>query len=529
MKRLNLVIFLAVSLVANLIFPSANAAVSDNQGAAAPLFYWGAPAHSEMTWMTRDVLVTKSGDATYFSIIGNWTPPFYLGVQDFDNAKTGQKKKVAIFSAWDTYENNNCTNCTGDSAPSVGRTTIKDLGPGVRAPGRFGYEGTGVNSFIDDFGWKVGDRIRAVVSLRPVSDGTEISAALQLNESKWRYFGTYKYAAKFTTLEPGYSFIEDFGNTPRIVRAAEFGNTWMENEDASIRTPINSVTGWANGDANKNYHLYKQLNPTGLWAQAGGDEFFSKHEYVPFKLDVPQELLIPLEARISALNLSGEAQRIYEQKYLESKWNRVAKAAAELKAKQAEEAKDKAVADAKSSAEAAAKIAQDKAVADAKAAAEAAAKIAQDKAVADAKAAAEAAAKIAQDKAVADAKAVSEAAAKIALDKVLTEARAEAKAAEAAAKLAQDIAASENRTTSELLTKLQNDFSNLSANYANYLNKYNEATSQIEFLQGAVKTLQEQVTSLLKPKSETIVCTKGSAFKVVKGITPKCPVGYKKN
>ena len=170
-----------------------------------------------------------------------------------------------------------------------------------------------------------------------------------------------------------------------------------------------------------------------------------------------------------------------------------------------------------------------------KAAAEAAAKIAQEKAVADAKAAAEAAAKIAQDKAVADAKAAQAAAqAELAASKAAAQAaqaaaQAELAASKAAAKLAQDIAASENRTTSELLTKLQNDFSNLSANYANYLNKYNEATSQIEFLQGVVKTLQVQVTELLKPRSETIVCTKGSVFKIVKGITPKCPVGYKKN
>ncbi len=123
------------------------------------------------------------------------------------------------------------------------------------------------------------------------------------------------------------------------------------------------------------------------------------------------------------------------------------------------------------------------------------------------KAAAEAAAKIAQDKAVADAKAAAEAAAKIALDK----------------------AASENRATSDLLAKLQSDYSNLSANYASYLNKYNEATSQIEFLQGVVKTLQAQVTEFLKPRPETIVCTKGSTFKVVKGIAPKCPAGYKKS
>ena len=218
-------------------------------------------------------------------------------------------------------------------------------------------------------------------------------------------------------------------------------------------------------------------------------------------------------------------------------------AAAEAAAKIAQ---DKAVADAKNAAEAAAKIIRDKAVADAKAAAEAlakyesavanakaaaeaVAKIEQVIAVAEAKSAAEAAAKIAQDKAVAEAKSAAEAAAKIALDKTLNEAKTEAKAAEAAAKIAQESAASENRTTSELLAKLQNDFSNLSASYANYLSKYNEATSQIEFLQGVVKILQVQVTALLKPKSETIVCTKGTAFKVVKGITPKCPVGFKKN
>ena len=147
------------------------------------------------------------------------------------------------------------------------------------------------------------------------------------------------------------------------------------------------------------------------------------------------------------------------------------------------------------------------------------------------KAAAEAAAKIAQDKAVAEAKAAQAelAASKAAAQAAQAAAQAELAASKAAAKLAQEIAAAENRNTSELLTKLQSDFSNLSANYANYLNKYNEATSQIELLQGVVKTLQEQVTALLKPKSETIVCTKGSAFKVVKGIAPKCPSGYKKN
>ena len=143
---------------------SASAEIDDSAGATAINFFWEAPNYSEMTWITRDVLITKSGDATYFSIIGNWTPPFYLGVQDFNNPTTGRIKKVAIFSAWDTYENNNCTNCGPETRPSVGKTTMKEIGAGV-TPGEFGYEGTGVNAFINDFGWKVGDRIRAVVIL----------------------------------------------------------------------------------------------------------------------------------------------------------------------------------------------------------------------------------------------------------------------------------------------------------------------------------------------------------------------------
>jgi hypothetical protein len=308
---------------------SASAEIDDSAGATAINFFWEAPNYSEMTWITRDVLITKSGDATYFSIIGNWTPPFYLGVQDFNNPTTGRIKKVAIFSAWDTYENNNCTNCGPETRPSVGKTTMKEIGAGV-TPGEFGYEGTGVNAFINDFGWKVGDRIRAVVSLRPVNDGTEISAALQLNDSKWRYFGTYKYAKKFTTLEPGYSFIEDFGNTPRIVRGAEFGNTWMESEDLSSRTPINFVQARANTNPNMRYHMIKQLNPTGQWGQVGGDEFVSKQEYVPAKIEVSEELLIPLEARVTALNLSGDAQKKYEEKYLQNKINREAKLKTEV-------------------------------------------------------------------------------------------------------------------------------------------------------------------------------------------------------
>jgi|688.fasta_scaffold102020_2 hypothetical protein len=325
-----LALITSLALLGATFSASANAEITDSAGATAVNFFWQAPTHSEMTWLTRDVVVTKSGEGTYFSIIGNWNPPFYLGVQDYKHPRSGGRNKIAIFSAWDTYDKNDCMTCGPETRPTEGRTVVKDLGPDVYSGG-FGYEGTGAQGFIWDFDWKIGDRIRAVVNLKTVSDGTEISAALQLNDSKWRYFGTYKYSKKFNTLEPGYSFIEDFLKTPRTVRAAEYGNTWMENDDLSLRTPINFVQARANTDPNTQYHLIKQLNPTSLWAQVGGDEFISKQEYVPAKIEVSEDLLIPLDARVTALNLSGDLLKKYEDKYLQDKTKResMIKAAAE--------------------------------------------------------------------------------------------------------------------------------------------------------------------------------------------------------
>jgi hypothetical protein len=315
--------FLATSLLLSTILfgattPHSLAAVSDAEGAIAVNFFWGAPSNSEMTWITRDVLITESGDTSYFSIIGNWTPPFYLGVQEIRNAATGAVRKNAIFSAWDTHDDGSCTTCGPESRPTNGRTVMTQVGPGV-TPSQFGYEGTGANAFINDFGWKVGDRVRAVVNLRQLADGTEISAALQLNDQPWRFFGTYKYAKKFANLEPGYSFIEDFGRKPMIVRSAEYGNTWMESEDLTKRAPINSVQARANTGANTKHHLIKQRNKTSLWAQIGGDQFISEQRYVPAAIEVPLNSYIPIEARLTTLNLEGTAAQNYKTQWLSNK------------------------------------------------------------------------------------------------------------------------------------------------------------------------------------------------------------------
>lgn len=314
--------------------------VSEKQGAIAINYFWGYPsgfANTGMTWLAREVKVSKSGDSTYFSIIGNWTPPFYLGIQESHNLVTGEIRKNAIFSAWDTYDGNDCTNCGPETRPTNGRTTVVKLGEGVTGGNGFGFEGTGVNAFINDFGWKEGDTVRAVVNLRPLDDGTEISAALQLNNQPWRYFGTYKYAKKFSQLEPGYSFIEDFGGKPWIVRSATFGKTWMENENQTGSKVIEEVTARANEGLNSPYHLIAKKEEWGLWAQVGGDEFISKRDPVTVLLKQSGNLSIPIDARLAALDLKGDERMNYLLNMNQ------AKAAAELKSKQ--EAESKAAAD----------------------------------------------------------------------------------------------------------------------------------------------------------------------------------------
>ena len=158
------------------------------------------------------------------------------------------------------------------------------------------------------------------------------------------------------------------------------------------------------------------------------------------------------------------------------------------------------------------------------------------KVAAETKAASDAAAKIAQEKAVAEAraeaKAAAESAAKIAQEQALAVARSEAKAAADAAADAAKIllvkSADENKQIKDQLSKLESDYAGLNSNYKDYTTKYAEALAQIEALQGVVATLQTQVADLMKPKPETIVCTKGTSYKIVKAITPKCPAGYKK-
>ena len=93
----------------------------------------------------------------------------------------------------------------------------------------------------------------------------------------------------------------------------------MENEDLTKRAPINSVQARANTGANTKYHLIKQRNKTSLWAQIGGDQFISEQRYVPAAIEVPLNSYIPIEARLTTLNLEGTAAQSYKTQWLSNK------------------------------------------------------------------------------------------------------------------------------------------------------------------------------------------------------------------
>jgi hypothetical protein len=312
-QALSFFIVLALSLA----IPSAGRA--DLTAATAINFFWDTPAGKQNkvgTWLIREAEITAVGDASYFAIIGNWTPPFYIGVQEL-SYRTGKAERVALFSAWDTYTDNYCTTCSPESRSDKGSLTrIKELGTGV-VPGVFGYEGTGVNSWMNDFTWSVGDRIRAVINLRPVTNGTEISAALQKNEEPWRYFATYVYSKSYSSLESGYSFIEDFGGRPYTVRSAEFRSSWGESERLDEIVRLTRVGGQRNettSQINPN-HRIEQRSKSGIWGEVGNTSGDVNRIWRSHSVEIDESSLIPIEARIAALNLTGTKASEYKAQY----------------------------------------------------------------------------------------------------------------------------------------------------------------------------------------------------------------------
>ena len=325
MTKLKSTITAAALILATMTGTLSASAAEINQAAPAPsvnIFWQSYSPTAASTWLQREVVVEKSAPNTYFSIIGNWTPPFYLGIQQLGYDRSGNPKKVALFSAWDVYADNTCTSCS-TATQNYGLIKVVKLGDGIRG-GRFGNEGTGAQAFIDNFDWNIGDRVQAVVHLTPVKGGSELSSAIRLNDGPWRYFATYFYPKTFTKLEAGYSFIEDFGGTPNLERAAVYQNSWMESEYGDISAPMDLANVTPNSsNTNRNFHK-AESRPFGAWVKSGGSADYSETGSYPFAIQQNPSNKISHEAKAAVLSSQPELLAAYNSKLAELAKSRAA-------------------------------------------------------------------------------------------------------------------------------------------------------------------------------------------------------------
>ncbi|CAN2192834.1 ATP-synt_Fo_b domain containing protein [Candidatus Nanopelagicaceae bacterium] len=444
--------------------------------------YFDVISRKQYRYIYKEVTISDSVNSTYFMINGlngdPRFPDFYGGVQQL-----GDGSRIALFSTWD-LGTSNCDyfSCKPEDAEQKNKISL--FAKGARATGqRYGGEGTGMTSRINDLNWKVGQKISWLVSLEPAGADSLLSVAIKLEGEPWEFFASHLIPTRYKYgLGGGYGFIEDFGfPTPFSKRSMAIGPTIGETPDGVTDYFTNVYVGSGGAIKNKkNRHKVTVVGPTilgevGIAPQSDAEENYRLRLGIPSaKPDyIEGKLLLEMVTSEKSTRYQEEIQKLEADK--KAKTEADAKAAAELKAKQ--EAEAKVAAELKAKQEAEAKVA-----AELKAKQEAEAKVA-----AELKAKQEAEAKVAADKAAAELKAKQEAEAK---------ATAELKAKqEAEAKIAADKASGE-----KIIADAKDE---------------------------AARILAAAKAAAAKKKT-TITCVKGKLTKKVTAVKPLCPKGYKK-
>ena len=171
----------------------------------------------EATAFSAAVTVDQSAPGTYFCAIG-WNKG-YFGIQELGNGK-----KLAIFSVWDSGQND--PKAVDDSK----RVKLLHKDEKVRI-GRFGGEGTGGQSFFD-FEWKTGAEHRFLVTSKIDGERTEYAGHILLpNAKEWKHLVTFSTITGGKNMSGFYSFVEDFKRdkvSATKARTARFGDAWVK-------------------------------------------------------------------------------------------------------------------------------------------------------------------------------------------------------------------------------------------------------------------------------------------------------------
>jgi Domain of unknown function (DUF3472) len=196
----------------------------DKLGESQSLFdHYSAKRH---VYMYREIIPVEAGAYTYFAILGanGGYPDFYGGIQLFKDGS-----KAAIFSAWDVGADGTCWTCLpGTAAPEKQVSVFAKGSRTVTKP--FGYEGTGMNSMIHGFEWKLNQKVAMLASIEPSGSGSLISAAFKNGDEPWEFMTSFYVPTKYEVGMPGgYSFVEDWVPGDSMVRRSYLaGPSYLE-------------------------------------------------------------------------------------------------------------------------------------------------------------------------------------------------------------------------------------------------------------------------------------------------------------
>ena len=308
-------------------------------------------------YVYREIIPTEVGGHTYFAILGSngGYPDFYGGIQHFADGS-----KAAIFSAWDVGADGSCGSCLPGTGAPEKQVSVWAKGPRtVTRP--FGYEGTGMNSMIYGFDWKIGQKVGMLASIEPSGAGSLISAAIKNGNAPWEFMTSFYVPTRYDMGMPGnYSFLEDWVGEQNITRSYLVGPSYLEDANGKGNYFSNVYAYSSNISGNKIPNK-SSISVEGSWLKVRSgitiqDSYKVEQRFQLSKPNDPPEIAdgkVLLEEAVF-----GKSTRAIENQQTLATLYKIlaeAKAAAELKAKQ--EAEAKAAAD---------KVVAEKVIADAK-------------------------------------------------------------------------------------------------------------------------------------------------------------------
>lgn len=326
-------------------------------------------------YVYREIIPLEVGGYTYFAMLGSNSgyPDFYGGIQYFKDGS-----KAAIFSAWDVGADGTCFTCLPGTAAPEKQVSVWAKGPRtVTRP--FGYEGTGMNSMIHGFDWKLGQKVGMLASVEPAGSGSLISAAFKNGNEPWEFMTSFYVPTRYDMgMSGNYSFLEDWvGGDENVPRSYLVGPTYLEDDDGKGIHFTNVYVHAHNPTGNKIANRH-QISTEGSWLKVRSGvpvQTSAKVEY-RIQLEKPKEFpdISAGKALIESV-VAGKSTR-YQERLKKLEIEAKAKAEAEANAKAEAEAKARleAIQKAKAEAKAAAEL-KAKQEAEAKAAAEKAATV----------------------------------------------------------------------------------------------------------------------------------------------------------